>query len=120
VTHLFPNTIVSTFPELTLVSLIDPLTIDNSLVTTFMLTTAAPSPDGADFAPDGLALAARGAVEDTKMSLAVQSGFRAGANDTIVFGRNESAIGHFHRNLDNMLGSDGGEIPTATAVRIKP
>ena len=120
VTHLFPNTIVSTFPELTLVSLIDPLTIDNSLVTTFMLTTAAPSPDGADFAPDGLALAARGAVEDTKMSLAVQSGFRAGANDTIVFGRNESAIGHFHRNLDNILGSDGGEVPTATSVRITP
>ena len=107
VTHLFPNTIVSTFPELTLVSLIDPLAIDKSLITTFMLSTAAPGPDGEEFAPDGLSLAAEGAVEDTEMSLAVQSGFRAGANDTIVFGRNESALGHFHRNLDDVLGAEG-------------
>ena len=109
---------MSTFPELTLVSLIDPLAIDRSLITTFMLTTAAPSPDGGEFAPDGLALAAQGAVEDTKMSLAVQSGFRAGANDTIVFGRNESAIGHFHRNLDDVLASDGDDPSKATPVQL--
>ncbi len=120
VTHLFPNTIVSTFPELTLVSLIDPLAIDKSLITTFMLTTAAPNPDGEEFAPDGLSLAAEGAVEDTKMSLAVQSGFRAGANDTIVFGRNESAIGHFHRNLDDALGADGVDASAATPVKLTP
>ena len=120
VTHLFPNTIVSTFPELTLVSLINPLAIDRSLITTFMLTTAAPSPDGEEFAADGLALAAEGAVEDTEMSLAVQSGFRAGANDTIVFGRNESAIGHFHRNLDDVLASDGDDPSAATPVQLTP
>ena len=120
VTHLFPNTIASTFPELTLVSLIDPLAIDKSLITTFMLTTAAPNPDGEEFAPDGLSLAAEGAVEDTKMSLAVQSGFRSGANDTIVFGRNESAIGHFHRNLDDALGADDVDASTATPVQLTP
>jgi len=103
VTHLFPNTIVATFPERTFVSMIDPLAIDNSVLTTFVLTAAAPSPDGDEPIDDGTSLVALGAVEDTEMSLAVQSGFRSGANDTIVFGRNESALGHFHRNLDDML-----------------
>lgn len=120
VTHLFPNTIVSTFPELTLVSLIDPLAVDRSLITTFMLTTAEPSHDGEEFAADGLALAAEGAVEDTEMSLAVQAGFRAGANDTIVFGRNESAIGHFHRNLDDALAAGDDDQTQATPVRFTP
>jgi len=103
VTHLFPNTIVATFPELTLVTTIDPLAIDRSVLTTFLLTTAEPTADGVEPVTSGTSLAAQGAVEDTEMSLAVQAGFRAGANDTIVFGRNESAIGHFHRNLDDAL-----------------
>jgi len=120
VTHLFPNTIVSTFPELTLVSLIDPLAIDKSLITTFMLTTATPSPDGEEFSPDGLSLAAEGAVEDTEMSRAVQRGFRAGANDTIVFGRNESALGHFHRNLDDVLDAHGHDSSASTPVQFTP
>lgn len=54
------------------------------------------------------------------MSLAVQSGFRASANDTIVFGRNESAIGHFHRNLDDALNADGVDASTATPVQLAP
>ena len=111
VTHLFPNTIVSTFPELTLVSLIEPLAIDRSRITTFLLTTAERSPDGVEPITSGTSLAAQGAVEDTEMSLAVQAGFRAGANDTIVFGRNESAIGHFHRHLDDALAADADRSP---------
>jgi len=119
VTHLFPNTIVSTFPDLTLVSLIDPLAIDRSRITTFMLSTADQSVDVRESAAAGLELAAQGAVEDTEMSLAVQAGFRAGANDTIVFGRNESAIGHFHENLDDSLAAAADE-SKATAVQVTP
>lgn len=118
VTHLFPNTIVSTFPELTLVSVIDPLAIDRSRITTFLLTTAEPGPGGTEPITSGTSLAAAGAVEDTEMSLAVQAGFRSGANDTIVFGRNESAIGHFHRNLDAVLDAD--ETSAGTPVRLTP
>ncbi|MFK8025516.1 MAG: SRPBCC family protein [Ilumatobacter sp.] len=68
VTHLFPNTIVSTFPELTLVSIIDPLAIDRSRITTFLLTVAESNADGTEPISSGTALAAEGAVEDTKMS----------------------------------------------------
>lgn len=120
VTHLFPNTIVSTFPELTLVSLIDPLAIDRSLITTFLLTDSDPSTSDAEPVDDGTSLVARGGVEDTEMSLAVQAGFRAGANDTIVFGRNESAIGHFHRSLDDALAADHDGLSTNTPVRLTP
>ena len=117
VTHLFSNTIVSTFPDFTLVSLIDPLAIDRSRITTFFLTDAEPRPQGDDdSANNGTSLAAQGAVEDTEMSLAVQDGFRAGANDTIVFGRNESAIGHFHHQLDTVLERVGAD-PATSARR---
>lgn len=117
VTHLFPNTIVSTFPRLTLVSVIDPLAIDSSRITTFLLTSGEPNPDGSEPISSGTALAAEGAAEDTELSLAVQAGFRAGANDTIVFGRNESAIGHFHRTLDAALEGASAEAST-TPVRV--
>jgi len=53
------------------------------------------------------------------MSLAVQAGFRAGANDTIVFGRNESAIGHFHKSLDDSLAAAADQL-AATPVRVAP
>ena len=118
VTHLFPNTIVATFPELTLVTVIDPLTIDRSRITNFLLTTADAHPDGTEPITSGTSLAAEGAVEDTEMSLAVQAGFRAGANDTIVFGANESAIGHFHRSLDEALAAGAQGSPTATPVQV--
>jgi hypothetical protein len=37
------------------------------------------------------------------MSVAVQRGLHAGANPFVEFGRHESAIGHFHRILDDRL-----------------
>jgi len=117
VTHLFPNTLVSTFPERTSVSMIDPLAIDKSVITTYVLTANDPGADGDEPDDDGTSLVALGAAEDTELSLAVQKGFRAGANDTIVFGRNESALGHFHRNIDDIVGAAGGSIPVMTPGR---
>lgn len=37
------------------------------------------------------------------MSLGVQLGLQAGANEFVEFGRHESAIGHFHSTLDQRL-----------------
>ena len=83
--------------------IIDPLAIDRSSLTTFVLSASAARSDPAADERDGPSLVAQGAAEDNEMSLAVQRGLRAGANDTLVFGRNESALGHFHRNLDELL-----------------
>jgi hypothetical protein len=42
-------------------------------------------------------------LEDNEMSAGVQRGLHAGANAFVDFGRHESAIGHFHANLDQRL-----------------
>lgn len=116
VTHLFPNTIVSIFPALTIVAVIDPVAIDKSVITTFLLTNVEPSAPRDKRNKAGADLMNQGAEEDTAMSLAVQAGFRAGANNTLVFGRNESAIGHFHRTLDAVL--DAHDSTTETPVQL--
>ena len=44
-----------------------------------------------------------GGAEDTAMVSAIQRGVASTANQHFTFGRFESAIGHFHRNLHAAL-----------------
>jgi phenylpropionate dioxygenase-like ring-hydroxylating dioxygenase large terminal subunit len=105
--HLFPNVIIATFPDMAIVATIDPIDLDHSTFTVFTLTAAEPSSPadegGASDRLTGRALVDAGGVEDNAMSLAVQRGMHAGANEFVEFGRYESAIGHFHRNLTEHL-----------------
>lgn len=41
--------------------------------------------------------------EDFETCAGIQRGFASGAHDSIVFGRNEPALQHFHRSLDELL-----------------
>ncbi len=41
--------------------------------------------------------------EDFETCAGIQRGFASGAHDTIVFGRNEPALQHFHTSLDGLL-----------------
>ena len=104
--HLFPNVMVATFPNQTLVITVDPVDVAHTTVTIYAMVT----PDVAEkFAanPDGAAGARNllndGGVEDNEMSEGVQRGLHAGANTFVEFGRHESAIGHFHATLDERL-----------------
>jgi len=105
--HLFPNVMVATFPDLVLVIAIDPVDIDHSTLVVYTMVR----PEIADRAsvdspknPAGAgSFIARGAVEDNEMSVGVQRGLHAGANEFVEFGRHESAIGHFHATLDERL-----------------
>jgi phenylpropionate dioxygenase-like ring-hydroxylating dioxygenase large terminal subunit len=119
VTHvyqLFPNVMVATFPDLVLVIVIDPVDIDHSTVVFYSIVR----PEVADRAsvdsprnPAGAgSFIARGTVEDNEMSAGVQRGLHAGANEFLEFGRNESAIGHFHATLDERL----ARLATATGI----
>ena len=105
--HLFPNVMVATFPNQVLVITVDPIDIDHSTVTLYAMVTpevtqrASTDPDAATGARD---LLNEGGVEDNEMSEGVQRGLHAGANTFVEFGRHESAIGHFHANLDDRLG----------------
>jgi choline monooxygenase len=105
--QLFPNVMVATFPDQVIVIVIDPIDVDRSQVTTYTLTTpegaAAGSPEVAEEGDTSPTLLGRGALEDNEMSAGVQRGLRSGANAFVEFGRHESAIGHFHANLDRHL-----------------
>jgi len=104
--HLFPNVMVATFPNQTLVITIDPIDIDHTAVTIYAMVTpnvakhVSADPDAAAGARN---LLNEGGVEDNEMSEGVQHGLYAGANDFIEFGRHESAIGRFHATLDERL-----------------
>jgi phenylpropionate dioxygenase-like ring-hydroxylating dioxygenase large terminal subunit len=107
--QLFPNVMLATFPDQVIVIVVDPIDVDRSRVTTYLLAT----PEAAEAAliavgrqsdaERGPSLLTRGALEDNEMSAGVQRGLRAGANAFVEFGRHESAIGHFHGVLNQRL-----------------
>jgi phenylpropionate dioxygenase-like ring-hydroxylating dioxygenase large terminal subunit len=115
--HLFPNVMVATFPDLVLVIVIDPVDIDHSTLVVYTMV----SPEIANRAsadsprnPAGAgSFIARGAVEDNEMSVGVQRGLQAGANEFVEFGRHESAIGHFHATLDERIAAVAAKTPRA-------
>jgi choline monooxygenase len=107
--QLFPNAMVTTFPDQVIVVVVDPIDIDHSTITSYTVATpeaaeavliAAAQQDGASTVPT---LLERGVLEDNQMSVGVQRGLRSGANAFVEFGRHESAIGHFHATLDQRL-----------------
>jgi phenylpropionate dioxygenase-like ring-hydroxylating dioxygenase large terminal subunit len=103
--HLFPNVMLATFPDLVLMVVIDPVDIDHSTVCIYSMAKAEVA-QRASLDPQTNAagtLVARGALEDNEMSAGVQRGLRTSANKFVEFGRHESAIGHFHANLDERL-----------------
>jgi phenylpropionate dioxygenase-like ring-hydroxylating dioxygenase large terminal subunit len=107
--QLFPNVMLATFPDRVTMIVVDPIDIDHTTLTTYSLTADAmanPAVSGDDRAADssgGRSLIDQGAIEDNAMSIAVQRGLHAGANQFVEFGRHEAAIGHFHRTLDEGL-----------------
>ena len=106
--QLFPNVMVATFPDRVMVIVVDPIDVDHTTVTTYSMADATDlSAEQPVRDPGGRSLVALGAVEDNAMSAAVQRGLHAGANRFVEFGRHESAIGHFHRTLDDRLARFG-------------
>lgn len=107
--QLFPNVMLATFPDQVIVIVVDPIDVDHSQLTTYILAT----PETAEAAliavgrqseaGSGASLLTRGALEDNEMSAGVQRGLHAGANAFVEFGRHESAIGHFHGALNQGL-----------------
>lgn len=105
--HLFPNVMIATFPEMTLVIVLEPTAVDRTTVITYALAdgvrhTRAP---GSSTGAPQVDLLTSGADEDFAVARAVQRGLGSGANDHLTFGRFEGAIGHFHRTLDAALDS---------------
>jgi len=101
--QLFPNVMVATFPDQVFVVVIDPIDVDHSMITTYTVATPEVADAALSAATTAPTLLDRGVLEDNEMSMGVQRGLRSGANAFVEFGRHESAIGHFHANLDQRL-----------------
>jgi phenylpropionate dioxygenase-like ring-hydroxylating dioxygenase large terminal subunit len=102
--HLFPNSVVATFPERRIVAVLEPLAVDRTLQTTTLLS-AAPADDATQaFIERGNDLVDAGAAEDREVACAIQRALGSEANEFFEFGRFEGALTHFHRSLRALLG----------------
>jgi phenylpropionate dioxygenase-like ring-hydroxylating dioxygenase large terminal subunit len=105
VTHLFPSAMLATFPGRRLLVVLEPLGLERTLGTTWVLAEGA-APEAA-VPPEALAranaLVDAGAAEDREAAEAIQRSMASGANEFFTFGRCEAAIGHFHRTLAEAL-----------------
>lgn len=114
--HLFPNVMVATFPDVVSVVAIDPVKVDETVVTTYSMVkpevVERASSDASKRLVGAGSFIERGLIEDNEMSAGVQRGLGSGANDFVEFGRHESAIGHFHANLDERLAAATGSSQT--------
>ncbi len=105
--QLFPNVMLATFPDLISMVVVDPVTVDHSVLTTYSMVRPEVAERDSLEPPHNLAgagsLIGQGLVEDNEMSAGVQRGLHSGANAFLQFGRHESAIGHFHATLSERL-----------------
>ena len=102
--HLFPNVVVSTFPDCIQVVALEPLSPTQTRQHTYLLGRGTHDETGKPDAVrqsilDGQAFAKTGAIEDLDVVLSAQQGLSSGANDHLTFGLFESAIGRLHACL---------------------
>ncbi|MEP5938790.1 MAG: SRPBCC family protein [Erythrobacter sp.] len=101
--HLFPNVIISTFPDCMQVVVIEPIGLELTRQHMFLLTACEEGSDALDEVHKGQEFAAIGAIEDRNIVLSAQRGLKSEANDFLEFGLYESAIGRFHSALTRDL-----------------
>ncbi|WP_108791327.1 SRPBCC family protein [Erythrobacter sp. Alg231-14] len=101
--HLYPNVIISTFPDCMQVVVIEPIGLDLTRQHMFLLSAAEEGSDALDEVHKGQEFAAIGAIEDRNIVLSAQRGLKSEANDFLEFGLYESAIARFHSALTHEL-----------------
>lgn len=105
--HLFPNVIISTFPDCIQIVVIEPLGLELTRQHMFLLADCAEDEETLGAVFKGQEFAAKGAIEDREVVLSAQRGLKSGANEFLEFGLFESAIGKFHETLTRELEATG-------------
>jgi phenylpropionate dioxygenase-like ring-hydroxylating dioxygenase large terminal subunit len=107
--HLFPNVIVAVLSHHTVVSVLEPISLRETRLVTYLLTNRAHTDEqgAAAAARDAAFVGQIGAVEDNEVVCAIQAAIDSGANEHFTYGRFEGAIAHFHRSLGALLGEAG-------------
>jgi phenylpropionate dioxygenase-like ring-hydroxylating dioxygenase large terminal subunit len=98
--HLFPNTVVATFPNSVSLIVNDPVAVDRTVMHTYVLSALDPDTPALKRAVD---LQLDGLAEDQAVARSIQRGLAAEANDHFHFGHFEAALTHLHRNLRDAL-----------------
>lgn len=101
--HLFPNILISTFPDCIQVVILEPLSLKLTRQHTFLLADGNADDEALEVILEGQKFAARGAEEDRAVVLSAQRGLASGANEFLEFGLFESAIARFHKALTKDL-----------------
>ena len=104
--HLFPNVMIATFPTNVIMTVLEPLSVSRTRFVTYTLSSMAGNDDGRAAIKQGRDFVTAGAAEDREMAMSAQRGLASGANESFVFGLFEGAIGHFHRNLHELIERD--------------
>jgi phenylpropionate dioxygenase-like ring-hydroxylating dioxygenase large terminal subunit len=102
--HLFPNALVTVLSRHTNLVVLEPLALDRTRLVTYTLTNRGEGSDAESAARDADFVDQSGAAEDLAVVLGIQRSLASDANEHFTFGRFESAIVHFHRNLGAALG----------------
>lgn len=103
--HLFPSTMVATFPGRIFVVALEPIAIDRTRIVTYATTdTAAGDARAQSFLEGATQLVDAGSAEDREAACSIQRTMASGANEFFEFGLFESAIVQFHRTLRAALG----------------
>jgi phenylpropionate dioxygenase-like ring-hydroxylating dioxygenase large terminal subunit len=101
--HFFPNALVATFPTNRVLVVLEPLSIEKTKLITYTLAPAPQSDEETATLETALGFVQPGAAEDREVACAIQRGLGSGANEVFEFGLYEGLIGHFHRNLHNLI-----------------
>jgi len=105
--HLFPNVLLTVLSSHTNLVVLEPFASDRTRVISYTLTNGGGDVEAVAAAKrDADFVSNTGTLEDRAIVCAIQRGIDSGANDVFTFGRFESAIVHFHRELDAALGAE--------------
>jgi phenylpropionate dioxygenase-like ring-hydroxylating dioxygenase large terminal subunit len=104
--HFFPNAMVATFPTNRVLVVAEPLSVEKTRLITYTLAPAQEGDQDAATLETALGFVQAGATEDREVACAIQRGLGSGANEYFEFGLFEGLIGHFHRNLHELMDAE--------------
>lgn len=102
--HLFPNILISNHPGFKAVVVLDPIAVDRTKQTTFIVTGVdADDTDNLALVDSALAVVNAAIDEDRQVIMSGQRGLAANANQHLEFGLFESSIVHFHSTMKALV-----------------
>ena len=106
--HLFPNALVTVLSRHTILVVLEPVAPGITRNIAYSLARTGGDAQAIESAKrDAQFVTQTGAPEDRALAESIQRTMASGANEHYTFGHFESALVHFHRNLDAALAESG-------------